>query len=303
MSRSPGHRVLVVEDNALEREDVCALFESLGESARAVATVEQALAALEEEEFCLVVCDQALPLREGMGDFVTGGERIVRTARAMDRRRTEDGADVTPILAFTSYSEKSSFVTGLFEAGITTFVPKPLASNMTYFLEKYRGVLARAGRSDHGKCAALARRGIAPDGARIAIDGRTTTQGRTAIEINGTERDMQDSKFAIVLRAIVAREQTKDGWSSADALGIGANRAATTHVREPFKGLVPAGFNVLQGDRHGSFRLNPLVFVVNVDWGALEKHPDPAVHRIVVERRKRVEGAGMTVRAGLHSQA
>jgi hypothetical protein len=98
-------------------------------------------------------------------------------------------------------------------------------------------------------------------------------------------------QFIVVLRRMVAREREAGGWSSRDALGIGANRAATTLIRETFANLVPAGFEVLEGDRRGNFRLSPDVVVEAIDWDALAAHPDAGVQRVAVERRKRLRRA------------
>jgi hypothetical protein len=56
---------------------------------------------------------------------------------------------------------------------------------------------------------------------------------------------------------------------------IGANRAATTLIREPFERLVPDGFVVLEGDRRGNFRLTPAIVVTHMNCEALARHPDP----------------------------
>ena len=122
---------------------------------------------------------------------------------------------------------------------------------------------------------------------RIAIDGKVTRGGRTEIAINGTLREMQDSRLAILLRCIVARDRSLEAWSSRVALGIGESRSATTQLRQTFEGLVPPDFEVLQGDRRGNFRLNPAVVVEAVDFDALAEHPDPGVVRVVQERRRR----------------
>jgi CheY-like chemotaxis protein len=288
-----GHRAFVVDDNPDDLRDACAFLESLGYSVRSAATVEAALAAIEEEEFCLYLLDQAVPLNETAEAFISGGERLVRAARAKDKRRTEDGDHVTPIVAMTNYSERSPFVVGLFEIGISTFVAKPLRANQSYFLEKIRGVLGRAGREEHAKCAALSRRpkeGVAA-GAKvgIAIDGKVTTWGRTEIGINGERRDMQDSKLLVVRRGIAARgsDDVIDGWASRAALGLGTSRSAGTHVREAFAGLVPAGFEVLEADKRGNCRLNPEIVVETIDWSALAEHPDGAIKRLAVEMKKR----------------
>ena len=255
-----GHRVLVVEDRPADREMVCEILRARGDSPREATTVEEALAAIEEEEFCAFVLDQALPLNQtSTKAFVAGGDRVTEAARKSDKRRTEEGASVTPIVALTSQPLNAQFISGLIERGIDAYIEKPVEDHQEIFLEKMRSLYARAGRGEHAMCAALARRrkveGAAAADAgvvRVAIDGKVTSTGRTAIEINGTPRDMQDSKCVAILRCIVVRERDLEAWSSRDALGIGANRAATTLIREPFEGLVPDGFVVLEGDRAGT---------------------------------------------------
>jgi hypothetical protein len=201
---------------------------------------------------------------------------------------------VTPILVLTGYSSDPQFVANLFKRGIDAFVKKDVCDNIELFSREVREMLEKAGRGDHAKCAALARRALSGAGSvgavgapRIAIDGKVTRGGRTEIAINGTLREMQDSRLAILLRCIVARDRSLEAWSSRDALGIGESRSATTQLRQAFEGLVPPGFEVLEGDRRGSFRLNPAVIVESVDFDALAEHPDPGVVRVVQERRRR----------------
>ena len=158
-----------------------------------------------------------------------------------------------------------------------------------YFLEKLRGALARAGREDHCKCAALAqRRAIAAvkDGVRVAIDGVTTSSRCTGFFVNGERRDLQDSKFVIFLRLVAAHLAASGSWSDRQALGM-RGRNATTAIREPFVGLVPDGLNAIEKDGRGNFRLNPAIAVESVAWEVLGSHSDGAVQRIVLEQRKR----------------
>ena len=222
--RLTGHRLLVVEDDPNASEITCAILRSRGDSPRAVATVEDALAAIEEEEFCGFVLDQGLPLNlTDPKPFISGGERVTTAARQSDPRRTPDGAaHVTPILALTLHSKEPRFVAGLFKLRIDAFVEKDVCDRVEYFCAEVREMLAKAGRGDHANCAALSRRasgGGAPGATgaggegttcavRLAIDGRVTRSGRTAIVINGTPREMMVSRFVVLLRLVVAREES-----------------------------------------------------------------------------------------------
>jgi CheY-like chemotaxis protein len=286
------HRVVVVEDLADAREYVCAILRLRGDEPVAAGTVEEALPLLETGYACYYVFDQQLPLNAtSVGAAITGGERVIETVRGVDNRHNGT-CHVTPILALTGASEKPAFVSGLFKLGIDAFVQKPLSDNLATFQNEIREMLARAGRADHAACAALLRRGttaVADAAAQITIDGTVTTRGRTEIAINGVRREMQDGKLLVVLRSIVARGQSEGGWSSRDALGIGADRAATARIRETFAGIVPDGVDVLEGDRRGNFRLSPSVVVAAVSWDALAAHPHDGVRKLAVAERRRQE--------------
>ncbi len=231
--------------------------------------------------------------------------RVHRRRRVRDRRRpaerqaAERGGRTTPIIALTSYPPSAQFISGLFERGIDAYVEKPVNEHLELFLEKLRFLYGRAGRGDHARCAALARRASAapvevPSAAggvvRVAIDGKVT-KGGTEIVINGNLRVMcSDSKFRVVLRGLVARERSAEGWSSREAMGIGRSRNATTYIRKTFEGLAPDGFEVIESDGHGNVRLNPEIVVERVGWDALSEHPDPGVVRIALEQKKRRGG-------------
>ena len=269
--RLTGHRLLVVEDDPNASEITCAILRSRGDSPRAVATVEDALAAIEEEEFCGFVLDQGLPLNlTDPKPFISGGERVTIAARQSDPRRTPDGAaHVTPILALTLHSKEPRFVAGLFKLRIDAFVEKDVCDRVEYFCAEVREMLAKAGRGDHANCAALSRRasgGGAPGATgaggegttcavRLAIDGRVTRSGRTAIVINGTPREMMVNRFVVLLRLVVARERSIEAWSSKVALGI--EREEPQHDHPDPRAVPRARPRRLRGPRRGQARQLP----------------------------------------------
>jgi hypothetical protein len=105
-------------------------------------------------------------------------------------------------------------------------------------------------------------------------------------------------QFIVVLRRMVAREREAGGWSSRDALGIGADRDATPLIHETLANVLPAGFDMLEGDRRASFRLRRDVIVEAIHRDALAAHTDACVQRVAVERRNRL-GARKTRRDGV----
>src|SRR5262249_17797177 len=92
--------------------------------------------------------------------------------------------------------------------------------------------------------------------------------------------ELQDRWFLVLLRMVAAHVREPGAWSTRDELGIAKARDATTHVRAAFKGHVPEGFDVLQGDHSQRFRLNPEIAVEHVDGMALTKHADPQVVKL-----------------------
>jgi hypothetical protein len=70
------------------------------------------------------------------------------------------------------------------------------------------------------------------------------------------------------------------------APGIEGTQPARALIREAFASLVPAGFDVLEGERRGNFRRSPDVVVEAIDGDALAAHPDAGVQRMTVEQPK-----------------
>lgn len=62
------------------------------------------------------------------------------------------------------------------------------------------------------------------------------------------------------------------------------DRWVASRIRDAFKGAVPEGFEIVEGDRNGRFRLNPAVVIERVEWGELAKHPEGAVGKIALAR-------------------
>lgn len=104
-------RVLVVEDNAINRRLLVRQLARLGCSAEAVANGSEALEALSASEYGLVFMDCQMP---GMDGFQTASEV----------RRREDGRRRVPIVAFTANATEADRRRCL-EAGMDDFIGKP----------------------------------------------------------------------------------------------------------------------------------------------------------------------------------
>ena len=122
--RSPGvrssdprsrARILLAEDNSTNQEVFLSMLEFCGESADTVGTGREAIQALEQHQYDLVLMDCEMPEMDGL------------TATAEIRRRgftRGDGRPVT-ILALSGYAV-STVETACIAGGIDAFLPKPV---------------------------------------------------------------------------------------------------------------------------------------------------------------------------------
>jgi DNA-binding response OmpR family regulator len=288
--------VLVVEDDAATRASLGEILAARGDDPRLVGTVEEAVAALDEVTFCYLLVDQQLPRDARSPALIGGGERVMAHARKKDRRRNEADFHVLPIVVLTGYSSDSDFVSKTHELGGDTFMNKPVTEDrIETLLDKIRVCLERARRLDHEACAGLALRPAPAEGAaeeraaesvHVALDA-ARYEGRMGLLVNGQRRELQDGKYLVLLRLAAVHARAPGRYVDKTALGIARSPETPSRIRQAFAGLVPAGFDVLEGDKKGSFRLNPAVVLAPIDWAALEEHPHDGVRKLAKEERRR----------------
>ena len=114
-SRAKSLRVLVAEDNAVNRKLASSILQRAGHSAILVTNGREAVDAVEREQFDVVLMDVQMPV---MGGFEA--TRLIREREAGSGRRT-------PIIAVTAHAMKGD-KEACFEAGMDGFAPKPIQS-------------------------------------------------------------------------------------------------------------------------------------------------------------------------------
>jgi len=127
---TPNLKILVAEDHAMSRQLLKKLLEMRGYLVVAVANGSEALRAMEQQVFDLVLMDIHMPELDGIGT-------------AAEIRRREQGGKPVPIIAMTAESAESlreRYVT----SGITEYFAKPIKPDRLFeLIEKvYRGVNA-----------------------------------------------------------------------------------------------------------------------------------------------------------------
>jgi CheY-like chemotaxis protein len=125
-----GERVLVIDDNAVNRRLLQVLLHSRGYEVREAASAPEAFAALAEKRPDIILMDIRLPGMDG----------LMATRKLKADPATRD----IPVVAVTSYAMKGDEETAR-EAGCCAYVTKPL--DKTLFLETVARMLQGPPRS------------------------------------------------------------------------------------------------------------------------------------------------------------
>lgn len=293
------HLILIAEDDPQNAEVLREAVESMDFEARVVTTLEEIRACLEALTPCAMLQDMQMPHAAGARPHEKAGESGIRMLR-----KKSNGARRVPVLVVTAFRSDPDFVWAMAELEADGFVEK---ANIGKLPDKLLAVLKKNGREDHANCArcnaesagaaaaAVATAGPAAaataveagdGGVRLVIDG-VTNKRRSGFLVNGMRRELQDAKFVSFLRLVVAHQREPGSWSTKTALGWTRDRWIPSRIREAFKGAVPEGFEIVEGDGHARYRLNPAVVVESVDWKVLAGHAEVGVVKIAREEMGR----------------
>ena len=302
MMLPPAHVGLVIEDDPHIAKVLGDLVESLGHRAIVATTLEEVRAAIEAGGYCYVLLDMQIPATAGATPQVGCGETALVWLRAKDARFNADGRHWLQILVVSAYSREPEFVDRLRDMDANGFIAKTFGNRVEVVLDRIRGALARAGRADHAACEGRddgagehreekpQQAGEAKISAKAAvtliIDGEK--KGRTTgFLVNGTRCALQDLRFLVLLKLVVAHRRAPASWVGADDLGIARRPDVPSRLRAAFAGALPeGGFVVVEGDGNAHFRLNQEIVVERVDWDALEQHSIDGVKKVASEGRR-----------------
>jgi hypothetical protein len=88
----------------------------------------------------------------------------------------------------------------------------------------------------------------------------------------------------VFLRLVAAHVRAPETWFLKTALNLTRSLETPHRIRQAFAKAVPAGFDIVEGDKSGRLRLNPAGVVGAVDWKALEHHANDAIKKLAKER-------------------
>lgn len=291
---------LIVEDDPQIADILEELVTSLGHECRHASTLDEVRAAVAAGGYSYVLLDMQIPADARSRASVGCGETALRLIRRAAPARNARDHHVLQILIVTGYSRDPDFVSKMHKEGADDFIPKPFGARLDRVLDKIRAALALAERDEHAACEhPTEAQPVAPtrspptsiaaapaEVVRFAIDGAYLAQ-RSDVLVNDARGTLPDAHFIVLVNAIGAHLHAPGEWESAAKLGMTRNRWAPSRILSELKELLPKGFRVLEPNKPHSFRLNPAIVVERVDWGALAKHPQPAVRKIAAEWGKK----------------
>ena len=302
-----SHLVLIIEDDEHIAEIEKGWVTSLGQRWRHARTLEEVREALAAGGYCYVLLDMQIPADALSRASVGCGETAFDMIRRAFPARLRNGKFALPVIVVTGYSRDPDFISKMYEVfDADGFITKPFGDRDDLLLDKIRGVLARAGRAEHAlcKCAGTGTGSVSPPAMEarqeasresspqgraesavcIAIDGKRGA-ARTDVLVNGVRGSLQDALFVVFLNLVANHLRSKEAWGSAAKLGMARNDKAATRIRAAMKGMLPAGFVIVETQKTVGFRLNPVVVIERVEWGALRDHGQAGVRKVAGEWR------------------
>ena len=167
-------KILVVEDDKAMNGFVCTCLREKGYEVRACSDGVQALAAMEEERFSMIISDIMMPNMDGF--------ELAESIRLTDKK--------TPILFMSAKDDKPSQMYG-YKLGIDDYVTKPF--DMDVMLMKVTALLRRAG--------------IEADRALTVGNFKMNAEERTA-EVDGHEIPLTVREFDLLFKLLSYPKRT-----------------------------------------------------------------------------------------------
>jgi helicase len=114
----------------------------------------------------------------------------------------------------------------------------------------------------------------------ICIEGRPV-KNRYSVIINNQSLTLPAKSFMLLTKLAVALVNNPDGWVHKDQLESGFNQSRyISRLKKELLPYLPEGYNLIENNRLGGYRLNLTKENLKVEWGNLEKVEDEEVRSL-----------------------
>jgi DNA-binding response OmpR family regulator len=253
------HIALVVEDHRETAEDLSEILRSIDCDSVVVDNAEDALVALQNKSFCLILLDLQI---KSAGDSIKGHVEYGKALLRKIRQKHGDRNGVPfwlPVLIVSGFAREFDEAVDVMKDGASDVIRKPFESQQVS--EGIRQALQASGRQTHDGCNEPPKQHLnLKDGVVIAIPGDRIGR-RTRVTIASKPVDLTDASLKILLHLMVARRK-KELVNKID-LGATGDQGfkGISILRNELKPVL-GGADIIKNHYHGDYS-----FVDNVTIG------------------------------------
>lgn len=259
-----NHNVLIVEDDQATAEDLAEVLRSIGCDCVAVASHQEALQALRQTAFCLILLDLEIKhASDAIKGHVEHGKALLREIRQM--HSDHSGLPYwLPVLVVSGFASEVPAAVEVMKDGASDVIQKPL--NGQEISEKVRRALEASGRLTHDRCGEKPPQQVAnPVGEVVVSIPGDRVRRRTRIMIGQTSLELTDSLLRLVLHLMVAHGD--GGGVHKRDLGANAEQGfkGISNLRNELKPALGPDIDIIENDYHGTYSLTDVVKIGHCD--------------------------------------
>jgi DNA-binding response OmpR family regulator len=282
---TPGHVVLVVEDDPETADSLVQIVSAEGWTSVVVDNRVEAIERLRSTSFCAVLLDlQIRGEKRAIRGHTSHGKALLRQIRQLNQEHVGLGFWL-PIIVVSGFASERAEAIEIMRDGAAAVIDKPFSDREV--AQTLKAELERSGRMGHESCS---NRLVLPRSSleRIVLEIPGTRAGRrTQIIIDGRPDALPDSELRTLLELIVARNNGRAVHKNAlgsrrDDGASGAKRVS--QLRQKLKVL--AGVDLIVNDRQGGYRLLDAVVVRSCNASKLIELGDARITELAGEIEK-----------------
>jgi DNA-binding response OmpR family regulator len=274
------HIALVVEDDRETAEDLSEILRSIDCDSAVVDNVDDALVALQNKSFCLVLLDlQIKSAADSIKGHVEYGKALLRKIR----QKHGDHNGVTfwlPVLIVSGFAREFDEAVDVMKHGASDVIRKPFVSRQVS--EGIRQALQASGRLTHDGCHEPPKQGLnVEDGVVIAIPGDRIGR-RTRVIVASKPVDLTDASLRILMHLMVAKR--KQEMVNKIDLGATAGQGfkGISIVRNELKQVL-GGANIIKNHYHGNYSFVDYVTIGECAVDRLLKIGDTTISHLAAQ--------------------